>query len=448
MRDNKKSFSIDRGLRVFRQAFGKGGESDLTDNWYIAFRWAMKEHRVPGFSDRGQTIDMARTLWRLVKCREAGAMVDAQLTAWAESAPDSVRKKLVSLGIMDPLTIVAGKPLADHLADWKMSIVARGSTADHAAVRHARVTRVFNGCGLFTWNDLSKPGSGSAIEAFLSDLRTRDKKNITGQSVNYYVSAVKGFCNWMVKDNRAQVSPMTRLQGVGDVNADRKRERRHLGVEELQRLVTVTGKQPYRFQMTAADRSLLYRFAFETGLRPKQIRGLTLESFDLDGEPATVTAAAKTVKRRRRHTQPLSPQMVADLKEHFATKMPAAPAFVLPRSERMVKMFRSDLLAAREAWIKEGKGDAEQGKRRRSDFLASKDRNGLHAVFYSLRHSTGSIMAERGVPQQTIKTMLNHTRSSTTDRYMHTDENALATAIATLPNLSGAKQKRRKVNAG
>ena len=81
-----------------------------------------------------------------------------------------------------------------------------------------------------------------------------------------------------------------------------------------------------------------------------------------------------------------------------------------------------------------GGGDAkERVKRGRSDFLAECDHHGRRAIFYSLRHSHGTALAEAGVPQKDIQASLNHTRSSTTDRYVKSGLRAKAKAVNALP---------------
>ena len=361
----------------------------------------------------------------------------------------ALRVKLVELGIVEPIGLASGENLDSHIADWGKAIKSKGRTADYVACRLARVRRVCSACGFAMWSDLNRPGVCSSILGYLADLRDGKRetlvdgksvkeKKITGQSFNYYVSALKGFGRWMVADKRAAESPFTQLSGVDDEDADRKRERRALSEDELRRVLRATASGPFRFGMTGADRARLYRFAFETGLRSKQIRGLTVGDFQLDGEPPTVTAAARSVKRKTRHIQVLTSIMAAELQTAFASKLAAAAAFTLPGEGRMVKMFRADLSTARDAWLDEAGDDAsERMKRLRSDFLATVDHQGQHAVFYSLRHTTGSLMAERGVSQNAIKTMLHHTRTATTDRYVHTSRAGLQSAVASLPDLSG-----------
>ncbi len=453
MRKNQ-SVVITRGLRVFRMSYGSGETAGVAARWYIELRWAGRSNRFPAFTDKSASIDLARGIHRLAMRRENAQPLDDDGRRLVEAMASTLRVKLVELGIIDPMGLASGESLDSHVTDWGKALKSKGNTVEYVASRLARVRRVFTACGFAMWSDLNRPGVGTAIISYLAELRegktdeakpsTEAKvapRRITGQSVNYYISALKGFARWMVADKRAAESPQAQLAGVGDVDSDRKRERRALTEDELGRLLRATETAPFRFGLSGADRARLYRFAFETGMRPKQIRGLTVASFQLDANPPTVTAAAKSVKRRERHTQPLSASMTADLKTAMANKLPAAVAFDLPGEGRMVKMFRADLATARDTWLDEAGDDAgERMKRLRSDFLAAVDHHQQHATFYSLRHTTGSVMADRGVSQNAIKTVLHHTRTATTDRYVHTSSAGLRSAIASLPDFSNQSQ--------
>ena len=167
----------------------------------------------------------------------------------------------------------AASPLADHLKDWKGNLIAAGNTPEYAACRHARVTRVFDGCGLVQWSDLKKPGAASAILCFLGAPRKKKRGKeggISGASVNHYCKALRGFGNWMVEDKRATHNPLANLSGVHDAESDSNHERRHLTLDELKWLLATTVKENVTRDVPAEDRCRFYRFQYEAGLRPGQ----------------------------------------------------------------------------------------------------------------------------------------------------------------------------------
>ena len=65
---------------------------------------------------------------------------------------------------------------------------------------------------------------------------------------------------------------------------------RALSIDEMKWLLSTTAAGEDRQGLTGDERALLYRFAFETGIRPKQIRSLTVADFDLKADPPSVTS--------------------------------------------------------------------------------------------------------------------------------------------------------------
>jgi site-specific recombinase XerD len=60
------------------------------------------------------------------------------------------------------------------------------------------------------------------------------------------------------------------------------------------------------------------------------------------------------------------------------------------------------------------------------------------ANLYSLRHSFGTLMAERGVPIQDLQAMMGHSSITVTARYLH----PLRLRAGTLPTLSFAQPEK------
>ena len=134
---------------------------------------------------------------------------------------------------------------------------------------------------------------------------------------------------------------MADLSPVANAEADSDR-RRTLAADEVRRLIAAAVAGPDLFGVAGADRALLYWFGFETGIRPGQMRSLTVGDFDLDADPPVVRTQAKYVKRRREHTQILPPGLAAELRRRFKNKLPAAAAFTMPRKYDLAEMLRGD----------------------------------------------------------------------------------------------------------
>ena len=310
------------------------------------------------------------------------------------------------------------RPIAEHLDDFKVALMAKGATARHVELVIGRATRVVKGCKFETWADVS----ASKAMAFLHDLRLDKKqegetvkRGISAQTFNFYVQAIQQFGRWMVRDNRAAANPLSHLDKL-NIRLDRRHDRRAFTAEELRTLLQAAENGAECYGMTGKERSMLYRLAVETGLRAGELRSLTAASFNLTSKPPTVTVAAAYSKRRRDDTLPLRPATAKLLTEYLKNKMPDATAFKLPVRWEVVRMFREDLKAA---------GIAEQ------------DASDRFADFHALRHSFISNLAAGGVHPKTAQALARHsTITLTMDRYTHRQTGGEVEALAVLPDLS------------
>lgn len=183
--------------------------------------------------------------------------------------------------------------------------------------------------------------------------RPRGSGNLSIASSNHLLTAIKGFCRWMVRDGRTGDSPVAYLQTL-NAATDVRHQRRALSRDEVRRLVRAARMGPTRYGMRGPERALVYRLAVETGLRLGELRSLTPASFDLDTVRPTMTVEAAYSKDRREDVLPLKPETAADLRRFLEGKAPGEAAwppagrraFSLPKWWKPVKMLREDLEAA------------------------------------------------------------------------------------------------------
>jgi integrase len=434
-------------MRVFRRTYkDKGtGEARATDHHYVEFR----DHnrilrRWPAFESEKRSTSLGLKLEKLVECRRNHDTPGEDLAAWLDALPKDLRARMLDVGLIDARQNASDRPLASHLdgerdaggtvtfPGWRQKLEAKGNTPGHVDQQIRRARRLLDGCGFTFWSDLSLPGAASSIETFLDKLRTTDGE-IGGKTARYYVQAIGQFCRWMVRDRRARSNPLTELEGVLHADVDSE-ERRALTLEEMRWLLKGAKARGAASGLTAAERILLYRVAYETGFRAGQLRRLTCGAFDLDADPPTVTARAETVKRRQKQTQVLRPGLAADLRAHLANKMPDAPALRMPR--RTADTLAADLAKARELWIAEAPEGKPRAERIKSDFLAAVDHDGRRVVFHSLRHTHGTALGDAGVPQKDIQASLHHATGRTTERYLHSHRKDRQAALSALPELT------------
>ena len=381
---------------IFKQQYtakGKDGEKIKKKSkfWYIDYKGPDGiRKRVKGFKDKTAT---------------------AQLAAKLEKEAE-----LAEVGIIDKYKEHTKRPLTEHIEDFRVSLQAKGNTAKHVKLVVRRAEKVIEGCKFCFWPDIS----ANKVQRFLLKSKQGDK-GIGAQTFNFYIQAIKQFCNWMVQDGRANENPLSHLSKV-NVRTDRRHDRRALEPDELRRLLQATESAETRFGMKGHERALLYIFAAETGLRANECRNLTVSSFDFD--KLTVTVKAAYSKRKRMDVLPLRKDRALYLKDFFAGKMPNVKAFNMPSENYTAKMLKADLEAVG---------------------IEYEDEAGRFVDFHALRHTTGSLLADAGVHPKIAQSLMRHSDINLTmSRYSHIFRGQESEAVETLPDLTlPSKNKQR-----
>jgi len=361
-------------------------------------------------SDVGVAREVERKVKNLLASRLARRLPDEDVVQWLDTMPVALRRQLAKAGILDEAGSAEGSPIAFPLIGYYHAQKARGNDPRHVRPTIRQIGKMVRAKGIRYLSDIT----AGAVTEFLDSLRL-GSKTVSPRTRNAYLTAVKGFCTWAVRVGRLASSPVSRIEPV---RAPDEETRGAFTVEEMLRLLEAAAKAPVRFGMRGTERALLYRVAVETGYRAGELRSLTKESFDLDTDRPTVRLRAASSKGRRRSVLPLRPDTASLLRAHLASKLPTAPAFHnMPDFRRTAKMIRADMT------------DAD---------VPRKDGQGRERSFHSLRHTCGTWLASRGVHAKEIQTIMRHsTIRMTMDRYVHTDRQQTAGALARLPDLSG-----------
>jgi integrase len=419
-------------MRLCRQQYkGRDGKTRESAKWYVE----VKDHegrrrRIPGFTDKGPTAEIGRQVERLISLRAVKQPPTPELSAWLEGMPAAFTRQLAKWGILDARHVGHSKPLAEHVSDFERSLEAKANTARYVAETGMRVRAVLDGCGFKFSSELS----AARVASWLADQRAKAMGTATS---NHYLTAVKGFCAWLVRERRITANPLghlSRLNGQADI----RRERRALAADIFARLVDAAENGPTHNGLTGRERAMLYRTAAYTGLRASELASLTCQSFDLEGEPATVTVEAAYSKRRRTDVLPLHPDLAERLGRWFQERSTAT------ERESVVLAFKNaaEVNVARlwpGAWAEKRHAAAML----REDLKAAGieyDDGGRVFDFHALRHQFITSLAQAGVHPKTAQELARHsTITLTLDRYSHVglyDQNA---AIASLPAMPSAQ---------
>jgi integrase len=436
--------------RLYRRAYkSRDGQRRQTDTLWIDFRdHNNTRHRWPLDGSASACEQTAQRILALVDCRQRHDPPTPELFKWLDGAPEDLRRRIAAAALVDVGHASRNEALVSHLdgkRDAAGVLVMPGyrqhleasDTPGHVEQTIKRVRRILDGCQLATWRDVCRPGAATVIRSYVGSLRKAEKRPLSVRTAGYYLRELKGFTAWMRADGRASHNPLEDMAGLQHEGQEEK-GRRAFELGEMRALLEETARAKLdRFGMSADDRVRLYHFAYETGIRPGQIRKLTAANFDLDGEPPVVVTQARHVKRRTRHEQVLTPGMVKLLRPQLASKMPEAPLFAtMPDKYTLAEMLRADLADARDAWIRAAGDDAKEAERRqRSDYLSPADRTGQRADFYSLRHTHGHTLGDAGLAQKDIAASLHHTRTATTDRYTRATIHARQKTVNSLPDV-------------
>ena len=273
-------------------------------------------------------------------------------------------------GVVDAKTeaLVAheARPLADHLADWRAGMLARGKTARHADQYHTRAARVVVLSRGARLDDIDPPGrkpeararaaraladalkaarlsdlAPDRIQAALAQLRQAGKSN---QTVNHHRAALRAFARWCGDNGRLRDNPMRGVKGF-NVAEDPHHPRRALTPDEAARVIQAAERGRVVRRMTGPDRARLYDLALGTGFRAEELASLTPERFDLDDDPPTATVSAAYTKNGKEAVQPLPAALAARLAPWLATLPPGRPIFD-PMPTKTAELIRADLAAA------------------------------------------------------------------------------------------------------
>lgn len=231
------------------------------------------------------------------------------------------------------------RPLAEHLADYRLELSAKNDTPKHINHTLGVIERLLKDAGISSLAEIQ----ADRIVAALGRLRVKT----SARTSNHARAAVLGWVRFLADNTRIREIPsgLARIRAANE-RVDKKLVRRALSEAELFRLcVAAAGSDTTIRGLNGTDRSVLYRLAWETGFRAAELASLTPSSFDFfDPDDPTVTIEASYSKHRRADRQPLPTTAPAWLKPWLEGRQPGDRLF--PRLARTAELLRADLAAA------------------------------------------------------------------------------------------------------
>jgi len=363
----------------------------------------------------------------------------------------------------------ARTPIADHLESYVSYLKLKGSTEHRLKQVRARLTRVFNDCGIKRLPELDPV----PVEQWLVD---RQNEDMAAATRNEYRLTLVAFSNWCMRSGRLLVNRMKSLPRA-DANADRRHVRRALTEAELEALLHAAMVRPLheallvrrgaragtlaakvrpeiREQLEALgrERALLYKLLALTGLRKGELASLTVGDVYLDEKNPYLSLEAAKAKNRTDADIPLRADLVEDIGDHLAEQLEHRRREAARRGDPMpsqlapdcrllnvpsglIRIFDRDLLFA---------GLARVERRDGRDVIAKVDARGMTLDVHALRVTFCTHLSKAGVPLRTAQAAMRHSDPSLTAR-VYTDPKLLdvAGAIEALPSLPLRSRKAK-----
>ena len=374
------------------------------------FHAEFRDHRdilrgVKLLTDEAASQRIAATIQDLLNVRNSGQTMAQDLQRRLEGLPKAMRQDFIEWGLLDAKATTATRPTLELVEAFRDHLAAKERTPEY-------ISRVYNDlraiCAECQFTFVSDIHAGK-VETFL---KRRREAGAGYRRSNNLLMGIKMFTAWLLREHVTTENVLVHMRFL-NVKQDRRHVRRVLEVEDLRRLLAVTAAAKERWGLAGYERSLLYRLAAETGLRANELRTLTVGAFHWD--TLTIALEAKNEKARRGSTLPLRRDTAAELKAHFAGRVPNALAFK-GVTDHYCTMLKDDL---KEAGIPYA------------------DEEGRVFDFHALRHQCGTLLAQAGVHPKVAQQIMRHADINLTmSLYSHTLRGQESAAVAALPSLS------------
>lgn len=284
----------------------------------------------------------------------------------------------------------AHTPLLMHVQEFIGDLRAKGRNEQYIDELENKLRLLADQCG---WQ-LAKDVTADSFVKW----RSRQKKS--AKTLNEYLAGVKALFQWMIKQGRTTVNPLTLVQ-KGETRGKEVRKRRAYTDEEIQRLLDVAGQH-----------RILYVMAALTGIRHGEFKKLCWGDVNLDSEKPSVMVRASVGKNKKQACLPLHPALLAELLRHCPAN-PAGGDLIFGKLVPRSVIFNRHLQAAG---------------------IAKKDSQGRVVDFHSFRHTFCTYLHRAGVPLREAMELMRHSDARLTmSIYADSSLFALRPAVEKLP---------------
>jgi len=364
-------------MRVFKPKYkDKNGKTKQVEKWWLEFRGPNGTVQRWGLATTDQDVaEITKSqISSLNEWAKKKLAPPEDLVKWVRQQDIKLRTRIYKAGLLKAEQANCTKTLAEHLADYikDLEINCKSSFPTRA---EAHIKRIMLGCKIEFWPDVD----GVKIRKFLSD------EGLGNHTAQHYITSFKMFANWLKEQGRIKEVPV--INSIKYVVP----QQRAFEEDELNALYEAAQAGPVRHGLSGYERYVLYKLAFDSGLRRDELASLTRNSFDF--EKRTVLVPGTDTKNSNEAYQKITPETSALVKELTKDKMPGVKLFTLGRWS--AEMIQADCEAA-DIEVENHRGKVK---------------------FHTLRHSLASHLANKGVPPHVVKKIMRHADIKTTMKY-------------------------------
>ncbi len=194
--------------------------------WYAQYRDATgRIKRKPAFTDKGASLKLAQEL-----------------------EERAIRRKM---GLPGSAECIFEEPVDGLFDRFEKFLRSKNNTVNHCDQTMKRIKRLFEGAKVRTWGQINP----TTVLSWLASEREKDAFGI--KTSNYYLIAIKEFCNWAVDDGIVAENPLRSAKAM-NADGDVRRKRRAIGADEFQRLIAAARMSGPVQGMDGKERAILY----------------------------------------------------------------------------------------------------------------------------------------------------------------------------------------------
>lgn len=284
-----------------------------------------KRIRVGGFDDRRSTERLKLRLDALSGAALQGDPPPAELAGWLASLDEKLAERLSKAGLIQRRHIQQGRPLAEHIDEYRDAVAARKNNSDtHADAMKQRVSAVVDGVKAESYTDLNQHD----VEVWVSSQGWRPSNQ------RHYLVAAKDFTKWMLGDKRAASDPLADIKLPKPVE---QFDRRPFTREEVGQLVSFLWDFEFYPDQTkgsvGTDRAMVYWTAACTGLRRTELASIRRHQLHLGDDPS-IEISGRNTKNKADAVIPIPRDLAESLAEYASLLSPSAKVFAVPTKGR------------------------------------------------------------------------------------------------------------------